>query len=87
MAEQKKLRIGVLGAYRGTSMISYCDASDNAEVVAICDKWPEALNRQKENYKDRDIATFKNADLYIKDVKILEYLHTLCPRLTLRVVL
>lgn len=45
--EKKKLRIGVLGAYRGTSMVSYCDASDNAEVVAICDKWQEALQRQE----------------------------------------
>ena len=35
MAENKKIRIGVLGAYRGTSMISYCDASDKAEVVAF----------------------------------------------------
>ena len=36
----KKVRIGVLGAYRGTSMINYCKRSDNAEIVAICDKAP-----------------------------------------------
>lgn len=40
----KKVRIGVLGAYRGGSMINYCKRSDNAEVVAICDKLPEALD-------------------------------------------
>ena len=34
----KKVRIGVLGVYRGTSMIHYCKIADNAEVVAICDK-------------------------------------------------
>ena len=39
----KKVRIGVLGAYRGTSMINYCKRADHAEVVAICDKSPEAL--------------------------------------------
>ena len=62
MADKKKLRIGVLGAYRGTSMISYCDASDNAEVVAICDKWPEALQRQKDNYSDRNIAFYERSN-------------------------
>ena len=31
----KKVRIGVMGAYRGTSMINYCMQADNAQVVAI----------------------------------------------------
>ena len=39
----KKVRIGVMGAYRGSSMINYCKQAKNAEVVAICDKLPEAL--------------------------------------------
>ena len=43
----KKIRVGVLGAYRGTSMINYCKRADNAEVVAICDKLPEALEAQR----------------------------------------
>ena len=43
----KKVRIGVLGAYRGTSMINYCKRADHAEVVAICDKSPEALNAKE----------------------------------------
>ena len=30
----KKVKIGVFGAYRGTSMINYCKRADNAEVVA-----------------------------------------------------
>ena len=38
----KKIRIGVLGAYRGSSMITYCKNSKNAELVAICDKRQEA---------------------------------------------
>ena len=45
----KKVKIGVLGAYRGTSMINYCKRADNAEVVAICDKIPEALEAQRKN--------------------------------------
>ena len=41
----KKIRIGVMGAYRGTSMISYCNAANNAEVVAICDRHIPSLNK------------------------------------------
>ena len=83
MAENKKLRIGVLGAYRGTSMISYCDTADNAEIVAICDKWPEALERQKANYADRDIAFYDNFDDFIKHdmdaVWLANYAHEHAP--------
>ena len=32
----KKVRIGVMGAYRGSSMINYCEYADNAKIVAIC---------------------------------------------------
>ena len=45
----KKVRIGVLGGYRGSSMINYCKRADNAEVVAICDKDPEVLRAQLKN--------------------------------------
>ena len=43
-----KIKIGVLGAYRGSSMIHYCKNANNAEVVAICDKLQDALDAQKE---------------------------------------
>ena len=33
--EMKKIRIGVMGVYRGTSMINYCKAANHAEIVAI----------------------------------------------------
>ena len=36
----KKVRIGVLGAYRGTSMINYCKRADHAEVVAFAIRAP-----------------------------------------------
>lgn len=45
--EDRKIKIGVMGAYRGSSMINYCAVADNAEVVAICDKWEEGLNTQQ----------------------------------------
>ena len=34
----KKIRVGVLGARRGGTMIGYCRQAENAEVVAVCDK-------------------------------------------------
>lgn len=61
-----KIRVGVLGAYRGTSMINYCKRSNNAEVVAICDKCPEALEAQKLNSDGENITFYDNFDDFIK---------------------
>ena len=57
----KKVKIGVMGAYRGTSMISYCNAANNAEVVAICDKFLPALDKQRELLGDH-IAYYDTFD-------------------------
>lgn len=62
----EKVRIGVLGAYRGSSMINYCKRADNAEVVAICDKLPEALEAQRENADGLDITFYDNFEDFIK---------------------
>ena len=62
----KKIRIGVLGAYRGTGMINYCKAADNAEVVAICDKWVDGLEKQKQLNKGLDITYYDNFDDFIE---------------------
>ena len=52
----KKLRIGVLGAYRGTSMIKYCLRAQNAQVVAICDKWQPALDKHQERHPNDGVT-------------------------------
>ena len=62
----EKIRIGVLGAYRGTSMINYCEQSSRARVVAICDKNPEALQRQKDQLNDPSVAWYDNFDSFIE---------------------
>ena len=62
----KKVKIGVLGAYRGSSMINYCKQADNAEVVAICDKSPEALEAQRQNAEGLNITFYDNFDDFIK---------------------
>ena len=62
----KKVRIGVLGAYRGSSMINYCKRSDNAQVVAICDKLPEALDEQRKNTEGMDVTFYDNFETFIR---------------------
>ena len=61
-----KVRIGVLGAYRGSSMINYCKRANNAEVVAICDKSAEAIEAQRNNAEGLDIAYYDNFEDFIK---------------------
>ena len=62
----KKVKIGVLGAYRGSSMINYCKRVDDAEVVAICDKIPEALEAQRKNVEGLNITFYDNFEDFIK---------------------
>lgn len=62
----KKVKVGVFGAYRGTSMINYCKRADNAEVVAICDKSPEALEMQQKNAEGLNITFYDNFEDFIK---------------------
>lgn len=62
----EKVRIGVLGAYRGTSMINYCKRSDNARIVAICDKSPEALDTQRQNAEGLGITFYDNFNDFIR---------------------
>ena len=63
---KKKIRIGVMGVYRGTSMMHYCSIADNAELVAVCDKWEEGLEIQKANHPDWNIAYYTDFDEFIK---------------------
>ena len=62
----KKIRIGVMGVGRGSSMIKYCRAADNAELVAICDKWAEGLEKAKCDNANADIAYYTDFDAFIK---------------------
>ena len=61
----KKIRIGVLGAYRGTSMINYCIRAENAEVVAICDKATELLEQHRKSAEGLNITFYDNFDDFI----------------------
>ena len=62
----KKVRIGVVGAYRGSSMINYCKRVDDAEIVAICDKSSEAIETQRKNAEGLNITFYDNFEDFIK---------------------
>jgi len=62
----KKIKIGVVGGYRGTSMINYCKNADNAELVAICDKVPEVLEAQRQKCEGLDITFYDNFDDFLQ---------------------
>ena len=51
-SKAKKMRIGVVGAGRGRSMMDYCNRYGNAELVAICDNYAPALDRARRKYGD-----------------------------------
>ena len=62
----EKVRVGVVGGYRGTSMINYCKQAENAQVVAICDNVPEVLEAQRQMAEGMDIAFYDNFEDFIK---------------------
>ena len=62
----KKIRVGVLGGYRGTSMINYCKRADNAEVVAICDKDKDVLDAQRSSAEGLNVTFYDNFEDFIK---------------------
>lgn len=59
-----KIRIGVLGGYRGESMIKYAHTADNAQLVAICDKDPVVLENSRADCGD-DITYYTDFEEFI----------------------
>jgi len=62
----KKIKIGVIGVGRGSSMIEYCKRADHAELVAICDKWEEGLEKQKAKNAELNIAYYTDYEEFLK---------------------
>ncbi|MBQ9392761.1 MAG: Gfo/Idh/MocA family oxidoreductase [Oscillospiraceae bacterium] len=79
----RKIRVGVMGTHRGSSMINYCAIADNAEVVAICDKRAEGLAVQRELHKDLPITYYNNFEDFIEHdmdaVVLANYAHEHAP--------
>jgi len=52
----EKIKIGVVGAYRGNSMINACKVLETAEVVAICDKNRFVIEMQQKNAEKEGLS-------------------------------
>ncbi len=64
---KKKLRIGLLGVGRGHIICDYCTkVGKDVELVAICDKWEEGLEKTKNELKDDSIAYYTDFDEFLK---------------------
>lgn len=66
MAETKKVKVGVVGVGRGTSMMRYCECSGNAEIVAICDNWEQGLKDKLDELNDPNITGYVDYDEFLK---------------------
>ncbi len=62
----EKIKIGVLGGYRGESMIRYAHTADNAELVAVCDKSEDVIRNVKKKCGEDGITYYDNFEDFIK---------------------
>ncbi len=60
-----KIRVGVFGAGRGSTMMNYCLNAGNAELVAICDMNVQKLKDRSEIHGD-SVALYTEFDEFIK---------------------
>ena len=81
----KKLKIGVMGAARGMTMIGVLLHHPDAEVVAVCDKYEPFLDnvRKKAADNNTEVAVYNNFDDFIRHdmdaVVLANYAHQHVP--------
>ena len=63
---KKTVKIGVVGVGRGSTMMQFCKNNDNAELVAICDKWEDGLNAKKAELNDDRITYYTSFSEFLK---------------------
>lgn len=63
-----KLKIGVFGGYRGHTMINVLFNHDDAELVAVCDKYQPLLDKvtKEAEEKGMTVATYTDFDKFIE---------------------
>ncbi|MBR5519488.1 MAG: Gfo/Idh/MocA family oxidoreductase [Clostridia bacterium] len=62
----KKIRIGVLGGYRGKSMMHYAEVAQDAELVAVCDKYPDVIEQVKEDCGTDGVTYYDNFEDFLQ---------------------
>ena len=60
-----KVRIGVLGGARGSSLLNYCKVSDKAQLVAVCDYNPEVLDWLRKDLAGEEVAFYASFDDFV----------------------
>lgn len=60
-----KIRVGVIGANRGMTMIEYCKQAENAELVAVCDNYPPFLDMAREALKGYPVSFYESYDEFL----------------------
>ena len=60
---ERRVKVGVLGAGRGLTIMSYCEQSDNAALVAVCDRDETCLAAVREKYPD--VALYTDFDEFL----------------------
>ncbi|MBR3641239.1 MAG: Gfo/Idh/MocA family oxidoreductase [Oscillibacter sp.] len=63
-----KIKVGVLGAYRGLAMIRFLMKYEDAELVAVCDKFRPALDKVRASADELGlkIALYEDFDEFLK---------------------
>lgn len=59
----KKIKVGVLGAFRGETMIKFCKNTGECQLVAVCDKREDLLIEFKRN---KNVTCYTDFDKFIK---------------------
>ena len=63
---EPRVRIGVLGAGRGMSVMNYCRISENAVLAAVCDKDERCLAEAKARFGPQ-VRYFSDYDAFLKE--------------------
>jgi len=62
-----KVRFGVIGGGRGMAMMRFCAEAGSAELVAVCDKYPQVLEEVRKYFDpDGKIAYYADYDEFLK---------------------
>lgn len=64
----RKIKVGVFGAYRGMTMIEVLSGHPDAELTAVCDKYRPALGRVKElaEKKGMEVALYEDFEEFFQ---------------------
>lgn len=62
----RKIRIGVLGAFRGNSMIRFCRESGEAELAAVCDRNEQVLAPLREELQTEAVCCCSSFEEFLR---------------------